>query len=152
LIKEEAEWKLQKNFQSTVILQNKFFSMIFFVVRQKYQTKIFYNFSLFQKGMGNLRFPQIHPFSHIENMPTIFFDKCPLLKTEMDRWIKQNNTVIVNGFLNDERAKIKFSKFLKILKLSVKCQTKKSKLKSSVLNRTIQNGFELPSLINSLAD
>jgi len=74
LIKERAEWTTRKNFQSTVFYKNKIFSNDF-VVRQNIKTRLFILFA-FPKGMGNLRFSQIHPFS-ISKYATIFLDKCP---------------------------------------------------------------------------
>ena len=40
------------------------------------------------KGMGNLRFQAIHNFQYRTMQQ--FFGQMPLLKTEMDRWRKQN--------------------------------------------------------------
>lgn len=73
-------------------------------------------FSLFQKGMGNIRFKQIHAFQY-RNMQQ-FFGQMPLLKTEMDRWVKQKNTVLV--IVSDEDRAKKSIKPLKTLKSKVK--------------------------------
>ncbi|WP_038293092.1 hypothetical protein, partial [Paraclostridium sordellii] len=50
-------------------------------------------FSLFQKGMGNLRFQEVHNFQYRSMQQ--FFGQMPLLKAEVDRWQKQNQTVVV---------------------------------------------------------
>ncbi|MFD1465868.1 transcription-repair coupling factor [Lapidilactobacillus mulanensis] len=49
--------------------------------------------ALFQRGLGNLRFDQLINVT----MRTVqqFFSQMPLIKTEMDRWHKQNRTVLV---------------------------------------------------------
>lgn len=141
LIKEESEWVIEKLSEHR-ILQKQVFSNDF---RNKIKTikqDILY-FSLFQKGMGNLRFSEIHPFSY-RNMQQ-FFGQMPLLKTELDRWIKQNNTVIVI-VPSDERAN-KVQQIFKDFEITSKVvKPKKIEVgKVQILKGTIQNGFELPT-------
>lgn len=50
-------------------------------------------FSLFQKGLGRLKFEAIHPIQ--ERTMTQFFSQMPMVKVEADRWRKQQATVIV---------------------------------------------------------
>ncbi|MGO3197881.1 transcription-repair coupling factor [Vagococcus salmoninarum] len=50
-------------------------------------------FSLFQKGMGNLKFQAIHNYQ-FRSMQQ-FFGQMGLLKVEMDRWVKKQETVVV---------------------------------------------------------
>ncbi len=60
------------------------------VQKEKFVTTFF---ALFQKGMGNLRFQAIHNFQYRTMQQ--FFGQMPLLKTEMDRWRKQEQTVVI---------------------------------------------------------
>jgi len=61
-----------------------------FVVRQKnIQTRYFYTFRFFQKGMGNLRFFTIHPFSY-RKYATIFWTNALIKKTGNGSVDKQN--------------------------------------------------------------
>jgi transcription-repair coupling factor (superfamily II helicase) len=50
-------------------------------------------FTLFHKGMGNLKFDAIYNFTNRSIQK--FFSQLPLLKAETDRWLKQKNTIIV---------------------------------------------------------
>lgn len=43
--------------------------------------------------MGNLRFQEVHNFQYRSMQQ--FFGQMPLLKAEVDRWQKQNQTVVV---------------------------------------------------------
>lgn len=140
LIKEESEWITEK-LSENHILQKQVFSNDFRNKTKSIQQDVLY-FSLFQKGMGNLRFSQIHPFSY-RNMQQ-FFGQMPLLKTEMDRWIKQKNTVIVM-VPSDERAN-KVQQIFKDFEIDSKVvKPKKIEVgKVQILKGTIQNGFELP--------
>ncbi|WP_424309414.1 transcription-repair coupling factor [Carnobacterium sp.] len=141
LIKEETEWITEKLSENRILREQ--------VVSNDFRTKIktikqdLLYFSLFQKGMGNLRFSEIHPFSYRNTQQ--FFGQMPLLKTEMDRWIKQNNTVIVM-VPTDERAK-KVQQIFKDFEIVSKViKPKKIEVgKVQILKGTIQNGFELPT-------
>jgi transcription-repair coupling factor (superfamily II helicase) len=140
LIQEESECSTEK-LSEYRILQKQIFSNDFRNKLKKIKQDVLY-FSLFQKGMGNLRFSQIHPFSY-RNVQQ-FFGQMPLLKTEMDRWVKQKNTVIVM-VPNDERAN-KVQQIFKDFEIVSKIvKPKKIEVgKVQILKGTIQNGFELP--------
>ena len=100
LLREESEWvtlKLEEGlFFDSLELGGDFRG----ILKKASQSKTY--FSLFQKGMGNLRFSAIHPFEY-RNMQQ-FFGQMPLLKTEMERWKKQKHTVVVFAE-NSERTK-----------------------------------------------
>nr|WP_313469644.1 transcription-repair coupling factor [Carnobacterium sp.] len=141
LSEEEAEWVTEKLAERR-ILQNQAFSNDFRSKMKNLKQDILY-FSLFQKGMGNLRFSHIHPFQY-RNMQQ-FFGQMPLLKTEMDRWVKRQNTVIVM-VPNEERAD-KVHQIFKDFEISSKV-VKPDHIeleKVQILKGSIQNGFELPT-------
>ncbi|MDR3156631.1 MAG: transcription-repair coupling factor [Lactobacillales bacterium] len=50
-------------------------------------------FTLFHKGLGNLKFDKVHSFN--QHGMQKFFSQMPLLKVEVDRWLKQGNTVVI---------------------------------------------------------
>lgn len=141
LSEEEAEWVTEKLAERR-ILQKQAFSNDFRSKMKSVSQDILY-FSLFQKGMGNLRFSHIHPFQY-RNMQQ-FFGQMPLLKTEMDRWVKRQNTVIVM-VPNEERAD-KVHQIFKDFEISSKV-VKPDRIeleKVQILKGSIQNGFELPT-------
>src|SRR5699024_5412771 len=141
LSEEEAEWVTEKLAERR-ILQKQAFSNDFRSKMKSVSQDILY-FSLFQKGMGNLRFSHIHPFQY-RNMQQ-FFGQMPLLKTEMDRWVKRQDTVIVM-LPNEERAE-KVHQIFKDFEIYSKV-VKPDRIeleKVQILKGSIQNGFELPT-------
>lgn len=91
LVQEEAEW-ITSQLENRHILQDQRFSHDFKDELKKLDHDVIH-FALFQKGMGSLRFDAIHPFQYRSMQQ--FFGQMPLLKTEMERWEKQDYTVIV---------------------------------------------------------
>ncbi|MGX7419974.1 transcription-repair coupling factor [Carnobacterium gallinarum] len=140
LMEEEAEWATSKLEEQKVLKDQVFSNDLRSVMKDVKQPTLY--FSLFQKGMGNLRFQQIHPFQY-RNMQQ-FFGQMPLLKTEMDRWIKQNNTVLVI-VPDEERGKKVNATFADFEIQSKVVKPKKIELgKVQVVVGAIHNGFELP--------
>jgi len=88
---EEAQWQTMK-LEEGKVFSNQNFGMEFSVLLKnlKQQTSFF---SLFQKGMGSLRFGLIHNFTTHQMQQ--FFGQMPLLKAEVDRWRKLDYTVVV---------------------------------------------------------
>lgn len=91
LVKDEAEWMVQKLEEQRVI-PNLCLAADMRKTFKQVQQPITY-FSLFQKGMGNLRFQGIYTFEYRAMQQ--FFGQLPLLKAETDRWHKQKQTVVV---------------------------------------------------------
>lgn len=89
--REGAEWQSQKIAELRVFSEQKFVTDVHKLIQKSEFITTF--FALFQKGMGNLRFQAIYNFQYRTMQQ--FFGQMPLLKTEMDRWRKQNQTVIV---------------------------------------------------------
>lgn len=140
LIEEEAEWITSK-LEERKILQHQTFANDLRGVLKDVQQGTLY-FSLFQKGMGNIRFKQIHAFQY-RNMQQ-FFGQMPLLKTEMDRWVKQKNTVLV--IVSDEDRAKKVNQTFKDFEIQSKI-VKPKKIetgKVQIMMGAIHNGFELP--------
>lgn len=89
--REAAEWQTQKISELRVFSEQKFAADVHAIIqKEKFATTFF---SLFQKGMGNLRFQALYQFQYRTMQQ--FFGQMPLLKTEMDRWRKQEQTVVI---------------------------------------------------------
>ncbi len=88
--REEAEWHTQKIEEMRVFSEQTFGMNAHDLIKKSKLVASF--FSLFQKGMGNLRFEAIHNFQYRSMQQ--FFGQMPLLKTEVDRWQKQEQTVL----------------------------------------------------------
>ena len=83
--REAAEWQTQKSANCGCFLSRHFQQ----IYKNRAEGKVHYNlFLTLPKGMGNLRFQAIHNFQYRTMQQ--FFGQMPLLKTEMDRWRKQN--------------------------------------------------------------
>lgn len=98
--------------------------------------------SLFQKGMGNLRFNQILDIK--ARAVQQFFGQMPLLKTESDRWSKQGQTVVI--FIPDNERIAKVSQTLDDFEIP-SIITKEDSLQEKtvqVVAGSLQTGFELP--------
>lgn len=89
--REAAEWHTQKISELRVFSEQQFVADVHGIIqKEKFATTFF---SLFQKGMGNLRFQALYQFQYRTMQQ--FFGQMPLLKTEMDRWRKQEQTVVI---------------------------------------------------------
>lgn len=89
--REAAEWHTQKISELRVFSEQQFVADVHGIIqKEKFATTFF---SLFQKGMGNLSFQALYQFQYRTMQQ--FFGQMPLLKTEMDRWRKQEQTVVI---------------------------------------------------------
>lgn len=89
--REAAEWHTQKISELRVFSEQQFVADVHGIIqKEKFATTFF---SLFQKGMGNLRFQALYQFQYRTMQQ--FFGQMPLLKTEMERWRKQEQTVVI---------------------------------------------------------
>lgn len=140
LAEEEAEWVTAK-LSERRILQMQQFSNDFRQVMKELPQDLLY-FSLFQKGMGNLKFSAIQNFDY-RNMQQ-FFGQMPLVKTEMDRWKKQNETVVVMASDEERSKKVKetFEEFGIQSVITATDQIQPGKIQITI--GSINNGFELP--------
>lgn len=140
ILREESEW-LTIKLEDNPVFENRTLGGDFRQIMKKMpQHRTF--FSLFQKGMGNLRFSSIYPFEYRAMQQ--FFGQLPLLKAEMDRWAKQKQTVVV--LVEDtERSKTVERLFIDA-DISVVVNNKKELLKGQAQIQVglLESGFELP--------
>ncbi|HIY57017.1 MAG TPA: transcription-repair coupling factor [Candidatus Tetragenococcus pullicola] len=137
---EEGEWQTQKIAELRVFSEQSFGKDIHrFFQENDYLTTFF---SLFQRGMGNLRFQAVHNFQYRPMQQ--FFGQMGLLKAEMDRWNKQNQTVVF--LVNDqERIKKLAQDFRDFDIYAVETSVDKILVgKSQIVSMDLMSGFELP--------
>jgi len=91
LNEEEAEWAASQLDNRNILIDQTFTKDAREEINSFTGDKIY--FSLFQKGMGSLKFSALYNIQY-RNMQQ-FFGQMPLVKTEMERFKKQGFTVIV---------------------------------------------------------
>lgn len=137
---EEAEWHTQKIAELRVFSEQQFRLNAHDLLQQERFVTTF--LSLFQKGLGNLRFQGIYPV-HYRSMQQ-FFSQMPLLKVEIDRWQKQQQTVVI--FVSEkERIRQMTETFQDFGINSVQTQFDQLLLgKVQLVPGNLQTGFEMP--------
>ncbi|GAB6093469.1 transcription-repair coupling factor [Furfurilactobacillus curtus] len=108
-------------------------------IREIKQVQVF--FSLFQKGMGNMRFDQLTNF--ISRDMQKFFGQLPVLKTEIERWQKQHQTVVIMVNDQDRISKVNDTLHDFEIKASLDKVSNLTQGAVQVVPATLQNGFEL---------
>lgn len=141
IMREENEWQVMKLEELRIFPEQTFGSSFHDQVRDLPFGTTF--FSLFQKGMGNLRFQAIHNFQYRSMQQ--FFGQMPLLKTEMDRWRKQGQTVIV--FVPTKERSQKIEELFRDFEITSVTTAANQLLegKIQIIQGALQSGFELPS-------
>nr|WP_244264899.1 transcription-repair coupling factor [Enterococcus haemoperoxidus] len=140
IIREENEWQVLKLEEMRVFPEQTFGLEFHEQVRKMTFATTF--FSLFQKGMGNLRFQAVHNFQYRSMQQ--FFGQMPLLKTEMDRWQKQDQTVVV--FVPTKERSQKVEELFRDFDISsvTASSDKLIEGKIQIVEGSLQSGFELP--------
>ncbi|MGY3766985.1 transcription-repair coupling factor [Vagococcus vulneris] len=140
LLREEAEWITMKMEENVLFNTETLGGDFRTIIKGLKQSKTY--FSLFQKGMGNLRFQAIYPFQYRPMQQ--FFGQMGLLKTELDRWSKQGQTVVILAE-SRERAKI-LEKLMIDLEVSVVVSDNEDLLlgQTQIQVGQLDSGFELP--------
>lgn len=140
LEEEEGEWITSQLSQGNVLIDQQFSSGFRESLKASHLSQLY--LSLFQKGMKGLRLDSIHPFQYRTMQK--FFGQMNLVKTEMDRWEKQNYTVIVMTD-SDERAEKVHQTFLNFEIPSTLADDNEIKPDIiQVISGSVQTGFELP--------
>lgn len=140
LLREEAEWMTMK-LEEQVIFDDQTFGADFRTLLKKApQHKTF--FSLFQKGMGRMKFQAIHPIQYRPMQQ--FFGQMSLLKTELDRWHKQGQTVVLLAESEERRSILE--KLLIDLEVPAVVNDQQHLLpgKTQIMSGQLASGFELP--------
>lgn len=138
---ELAHFQMEKVKSAIVLPNQKLKFDIKTVLTQSKQRKIY--LSHFQKGLGRLRFTQTIDYAY-RSVPQ-FFSQMPLIKTEMDRLVKQQFTVVVT--LGDKQRLDKVSHIFSDFYIQ-HVQSTYDTLQLGTINLVIgplHNGFELPT-------
>jgi transcription-repair coupling factor (superfamily II helicase) len=141
ITREENEWQVLKLEEMRIFPEQTFGLDFHEQVRKLSLAATF--FSLFQKGMGNLRFQAVHNFQYRSMQQ--FFGQMPLLKTEMDRWQKQDQTVVV--FVPTKERSQKVEELFRDFDIT-SVNTAADQLlegKIQIIESSLQSGFELPT-------
>lgn len=88
---EAADWQASKQYEGIVLPKQKMTVDVRTVVKESNHNKIFY--SLFQKGLGNVRFTAIHNLQYRGIVQ--FFSQMNMVKIEMERWLRQDMTIFM---------------------------------------------------------
>lgn len=137
---EEAEWQTQKIEELRIFSEQKLGFDLHDLLKQSTHAASY--FSLFQKGMGNLRFEAIHNFQYRSMQQ--FFGQFPLLKTEVDRWQKQGQTILF--IVGDEERQTKLLQEFRDVAIKG-VATKADEVlvgATQVIIGDLTSGFELP--------
>ncbi|MDT2596452.1 transcription-repair coupling factor [Enterococcus dongliensis] len=138
--REEAEWHTQKIEEMRVFSEQTFGMNAHDLIKKSKLVASF--FSLFQKGMGNLRFEAIHNFQYRSMQQ--FFGQMPLLKTEVDRWQKQEQTVLF--LVSDSERQEKLTQEFQDVGIKAVQTTPEQLLigQTQIVTGSLTSGFELP--------
>jgi len=137
---EEAQWHTQKIEELRVFPEQTFGQKLQPTFQQSEFAMTF--FSLFQKGMGNIRFEAIHNFQYRPMQQ--FFGQMDLLKVEMDRWKKQQQTVVF--LVSDNQRAQKLAQDFRDYEIYA-VETSFDNLlnqQAQIVQGSLQSGFELP--------
>ena len=137
---EETDW-LENQIKHQKILVGQETSQSFLENQHRLkQPKVY--FSMFQKGMGSLRFTALHHF-HYREMQS-FFNQMPMIQTEVEGWLKKGVTVLVMAE-NHERAE-QIQGTLKDFNMNAEIHERDAAIEEGILQilpYTVQTGFEL---------
>lgn len=140
LLEDEANWATDKLSHHQIFAQQVFGGELRPIIKDDDHAQIM--LALFQKGMGSLR------FQAITNITTRamqqFFGQLPIMKTEIDRWQKQKETVVL--LVQDEERLEKIEQTLDDFQIKV-VLTKSTNLQPSLTQlvpERLHTGFELP--------
>ncbi|MFC6275496.1 transcription-repair coupling factor [Levilactobacillus tangyuanensis] len=140
LLEDEANWATDKLTHHQIFSQQVFGGELRPIVRGDDHAQIM--LALFQKGMGSLR------FQAVTNLTTRamqqFFGQLPVMKTEIDRWHKQKQTVVV--LVQDEERLAKIEQTLDDFEIQA-VLTKSTNLQAGLTQlvpERLRTGFELP--------
>lgn len=140
LLEDEANWATDKLAHHQIFTQQVFGGELRPIVKNDAHAQIM--LALFQKGMGSLR------FQAVTNVATRamqqFFSQMPVMKTEIDRWHKQKQTIVL--LVQDEERLAKIERTLDDFEIKV-VMTKSANLQAGLTQlvpERLRTGFELP--------
>ncbi|WP_047998866.1 transcription-repair coupling factor [Lactiplantibacillus herbarum] len=140
LLAQEADWVTDQLAHQRVLANASYGNDIRDLVRDDSHAQLL--ISLFQKGIGNVKLSQI---TNVRTRPMQeFFGQLPTLKTELDRWHKLQQTVVL--MVSEEERLAKVSSTLDDFEIEA-VMTKATNLQPGavqIVQGSLQNGFEFP--------
>jgi len=140
LLTQEADWVTDQLAHQRVLANASYGNDIRDLVRDDSHAQLL--ISLFQKGIGNVKLSQI---TNVRTRPMQeFFGQLPTLKTELDRWHKLQQTVVL--MVAEEERLAKISSTLDDFEIEA-VMTKATNLQLGavqIVQGSLQNGFEFP--------
>jgi len=140
LLEDEANWATDKLTHHQIFAQQTFGGELRPIVKNDAHAQIM--LALFQKGMGSMRF---HAVTNITTRAMQqFFGQLPVMKTEIDRWHKQKQTILL--LVQDEERLAKIEQTLDDFEIQA-VLTKSSNVQpalTQLIPERLRTGFELP--------
>lgn len=138
--KEDATWLLSKVKQGQLLPTQQLTLSAKDVLKRSTVSQTY--FSSLQKGFGRMKFDAVHSISY--RAMTQFFSQMPLIKTEADRWKKQQLTVVV-VVSDDKRAQKVEQLFADFHIQSIVSTNDIQKGQLNIVEGSLQTGFEFPA-------
>lgn len=137
----EASWIVDQ-LKNHILLDNEPFGLdIRTLIKKKSTPQLF--LSMFQKGMGRLRFDQLTEIT--TRAVQDFFGQMPVLKGEVERWLSRKQTVLV--FANSKERQEKIADVLQDFEIVANTVKPDGILLGTVniIGQTFSQGFDMPS-------
>ncbi|WP_124058190.1 transcription-repair coupling factor [Vaginisenegalia massiliensis] len=141
LAQEDQYWLEQEIVKGTILPNVAVHHNCIELIRQSDLPKL--HFSVMHRGLGNLTFAAVHAFQYRSMNP--FFNQMPLVKTEVDHWIKQGYTiqVLASSAKQAQKTQARFEEY-GMMGYLVEQATDIMKGRINISQLTLTNGFELP--------
>lgn len=137
----EASWIVDQLSNHTLLDNDPFGLDIRTLIKKKSTVQLF--LSMFQKGMGRLRFDQLTDIT--TRAVQDFFGQMPVLKGEVERWITRHQTVLI--FANSSDRQKKIADILHDFEITANVVKPDGILTGTVniIGQTFMQGFDMPS-------
>lgn len=137
----EASWIVDQ-LKNNVLLDNESFGVdIRTLIKKKSVPQLF--LSMFQKGMGRLKFDQLTEIT--TRAVQDFFGQMPVLKGEVERWLARKQTVLI--FANSKERQGKITEVLHDFEIAAqKVNADRIQIAAvNIIGQSFPQGFDMPS-------
>lgn len=137
----EASWIVDQ-LKNNVLLDNESFGVdIRTLIKKKSVPQLF--LSMFQKGMGRLKFDQLTEIT--TRAVQDFFGQMPVLKGEVERWLARKQTVLI--FANSKERQGKITEVLHDFEITAqKVNADRIQMAAvNIIGQSFPQGFDMPS-------
>lgn len=137
----EASWIVDQ-LKNNVLLDNESFGVdIRTLIKKKSVPQLF--LSMFQKGMGRLKFDQLTEIT--TRAVQDFFGQMPVLKGEVERWLARKQTVLI--FANSKERQGKITEVLHDFEIAAqKVNADRIQMAAvNIIGQSFPQGFDMPS-------